>query len=118
MPVLVGGHLCQSENGVLTGQAVVVRLLAAVLAARGPAVLARGELLETGRLDRVELLVLPPVRHHLVRVGADELALQAVEVGRLVLSRAWATKRRGDVSGGAPALGWRMYKQPAGLMWN
>ncbi|KAJ3653144.1 hypothetical protein Zmor_019053 [Zophobas morio] len=83
--VLVRGHLGQTQHGVLAGQTVVVGLLAAVLTIRDPAVLAGGELLEAGGLDRVQLLVLPAVRHHLVGVGADEVALEAVEVGGLVL---------------------------------
>lgn len=89
VPVFMRRHLCQAQHGVLARQAVIMSLLAAVLAARGPALLARGELLEAGCLDRVELLVLPSVGDDLVRVGADEVALQAVEMGRLVLGRAW-----------------------------
>ena len=65
--------------------AVVVGLLAVVAAARGGAVLGGGELLEARGQDGVQLLVLPPVRHHLVGVGAVVVALQAVEVARALL---------------------------------
>jgi hypothetical protein len=87
VPVLVGRHLGQAEHGVLAAQAVVVRLLARVHATAGLAArLRRGELLEPGGHDRVEFLVLAPVRHHFVGVGAHELALETVEVRRLVLA--------------------------------
>lgn len=69
----------------MTAETVVVRLLARVRARLRVTGLRRGELLEAGRHDGVELLVLPPVRHHLVGVRAHELALEAVEVGGLVL---------------------------------
>lgn len=101
VPVLVGAHLRKPQHRVLALQTVVVRLLAAVLAVLHPAVLAGRELLEPGRLDRVELLVLPPVRHHLVGVGAHEVALETVEVGRLVLRVAQV----GGVGAVRPAAG-------------
>lgn len=69
----------------MAAQAVVVRLLLVVGAGIDVAVLRRGELLEAGGHDRVQFLVLPPVGNHLVGVGAHELALEAVEVRRLVL---------------------------------
>jgi len=87
VPVLVGRHLGQSQDGVLAAQAVVVRLLARVHATAGLAArLRRSELLEARGHDGVELLVLAPVSHHLVGVRAHELALQTVEVRRLVLA--------------------------------
>ena len=64
---------------------MVVGLLAVVAAARGGAVLRGGELLEARGQDGVQLLVLPPVRHHLVGVRAVVVALQAVEVARALL---------------------------------
>lgn len=86
VPVLVRRHLGQAEHRVLAAQAVIVRLLAGVHAtARLAARLRRRELLEARGHDRVQLLVLAPVRHHLVGVRAHELALQTVEVRRLVL---------------------------------
>ena len=44
-----------------------------------------GVLLEAGGHDAVELLVLAPVGHHLVRVRAVVVALQAVEMARALL---------------------------------
>ena len=64
---------------------MVVGLLAVVAAARGGAVLGGGELLKARGQDGVQLLVLPPVRHHLVGVSAVVVALQAVEVARALL---------------------------------
>jgi len=85
--VLVGRHLGQAEHGVLAAQAVVVCLLAGVHATTGLATrLRRSELLEARGHDGVELLVLAPVSHHFVGVGAHELALETVEVRRLVLA--------------------------------
>lgn len=69
----------------MAAQAVVVRLLLVVGAAVDVAVLRRGELLKAGGHDRVQFLVLPPVGDHLVRVGAHKLALEAMEVRRLIL---------------------------------
>lgn len=89
VPVLVGRHLRQTQHGVLTAQAVVVRLFARVHAtARLAARLGRRELLETRGHDGVQFLVLAPVRHHLVGVRAHELALQTVEMRRFVLTSA------------------------------
>ena len=88
MPVFVSLHLAEAEDGVLALPAVVVGLLAVVRAARRGAELGRGELLKAGRHDTVELLVLPPVRHHLVRVRAVVVALQTVEMARTLLIRA------------------------------
>jgi len=89
--VLVGGHLGQSEDGVAALEAVVVRLLVGVRALVDAARLRRRELFEAGRQDRVGLLVLAPVGHHFVRVGAHKVALEAVEVRRLVLHRPYST---------------------------
>lgn len=66
-------------------QTVVVRLFAAVLAARRSAVLAGCEFLKARRLDRIELLMLATMRDNFVRVGADKVALQTVEMGRFIL---------------------------------
>lgn len=95
MPVLVRRHLGQPEHGVLTAQTVIVRLFARVHAtARLSASLCGRELLEARGHDRVQLLVLPPVRHHFVGVRAHELALETVEVRRLVLAGTCAQMRR------------------------
>ena len=85
VPELVGLHLAEAEDGVLALAAVVVRLLAVVRAPRHRAELRRRELLEAGGHDGVELLVLAPVRNHLVGVRAVVVALQAVEVARALL---------------------------------
>lgn len=83
----MGRHLGQSQDGVLAAQAVVVRLLARVHATAWlTAGLRRRELLEARGHDGVELLVLASVSHHLVGVRAHELALETVEVRRLVLA--------------------------------
>lgn len=42
--------------------------------------------LEASRIDRVQLLMLPPMRHYFVRVRADELAFQAMKMGCFVLT--------------------------------
>jgi len=82
-------HLRQTEHGVLTAQTVVVGLFARVHAtARLAARLGGRELLEARGHDRVQFLMLAPVRHHLVGVRAHELALETVEVRRLVLAGA------------------------------
>jgi hypothetical protein len=78
--VLVSFHLGQAENGVLALGAVVVGLLAVVAATVDEAELGRGELLESGGVDGVHLLVLPSMGHDLVGVGAVVVALEAVEV--------------------------------------
>ena len=88
MPVLVGLHLAEPEDGVLALAAVVVRLLAVVRAPRHRAELRRRELLEACGHDGVELLVLPPVGDHLVGVRAVVVALEAVEVRRALLGLA------------------------------
>lgn len=88
VPELVRLHLAEPQHGVLALAAVVVRLLAVVRAPRHRAELRRRELLEAGGHDGVELLVLPPVGHHLVGVRAVVVALEAVEVGRALLSLA------------------------------
>ena len=64
---------------------MVVGLFLVVVAALNPTRLGRCELLETRSVDRVTLLVLPAMRHHLVGVGAHEVALEAMEMRRLVL---------------------------------
>jgi len=87
MAVFVSGHLGQSEDGVGALEAVVVGLFVRVGAVVDTAGLRRREFLESRRQDRIRLLVLPPVGHHLVGVGAHELAFEAVEVRRLVLHR-------------------------------
>lgn len=85
--VFVRSHLRQAEHGVLTAQTVVMRLFSGVHAtARLTAGLGRCELLETRGHDRVQFLVLAPVRHHFVGVRAHELALQTVKMRRFVLS--------------------------------
>lgn len=89
--VLVRRHLRQAQHRVLALEAVVVRLLRVVVAALDAAVLRRRVLLEAGRIDAVQLGVLPPVRHHLVGVRAHELALEAVEVRSLVAAASAAT---------------------------
>lgn len=85
MSVLVSGHLSQTQDGVEALEAVVMSLLVGVGAAIHSAVLGWGELLETGLHDRVRLLMLTPVSHDFVRVRAHKVALEAMEVGRLVL---------------------------------
>lgn len=85
MPVLVGLHLAEAEDGVLALPAVVVGLLAVVAAPAHRAELGGRELLEAGGHDGVELLVLPAVGHHLVGVRAVVVALEAVEVARALL---------------------------------
>ncbi len=98
MSVLVRLHLRQAEHCVLALPAVVVRLLAVVRALRrgrgrvgrpqrAAARLRRRELVEARRHDGVQLLVLAPVGHHLVRVRAVVVALQAVEVAAALLLR-------------------------------
>jgi len=94
--VLVGRHLGQAEHGVLAAQAVVVCLLAGVHATTGlTARLRRGELLEASGHDGVKLLMLAPVSHYFVGVGAHELALETVEVRCLVLTGTYV-RRAGE----------------------
>ncbi len=57
-----------------------------------------GVLLEASGHDAVELLVLAPVCHHLVRVRAVVVALQAVEVARALLVRACAHRQKTNIS--------------------
>jgi len=85
--VLVSGHLSKSQDGVGALKAVVVRLFVRVRTAVHPATLRRRKLFETGRQDRIRFLVLAPVGHHFVGVGAHKVALEAVEVRRFVLHR-------------------------------
>ena len=80
MSKLVSFHLGQAQDSVLTLAAVVVGLLAVVAATADQAELGRGVLLESGGVDRVQLLVLASVGHDLVRVGAVVVALQAMKV--------------------------------------
>ena len=65
---------------------MIVRLLAVVPAPVDEAELGRGELFEAGGVDGVHLLMLPPVGHDLVGVGAVVLALEAVEMAAGLLS--------------------------------
>lgn len=67
---------------------MIVSLFAGMLALYTTAGLTRRELLKTCRRDTVQFRVLPPVGDHFVRVRANEVALEAMEVGRLVLHRA------------------------------
>ena len=83
--VLVGLHLGEAEDCVLTLSAVVMGLLPIVTAAGRGTILGGSELLEARGQDGVQLLVLPPVRYHLVGIGAVVVALQAVEVARALL---------------------------------
>ena len=85
MPVFVSLHLGQAQHGVLTLSAVVMGLFPVVNAGGHAAVLGRRVLLEPSSHDRVHLLVLLPVGHHLVGVGAVVVALQAVEVAGALL---------------------------------
>ena len=80
MPILVSLHLGQAEDGVLTLCAVVVGLLPVMAAPVDQAKLGRSVLLKSGRVDRVQLLVLATVGHHLVGVGAVVVALEAVKM--------------------------------------
>ena len=64
---------------------MIVSLFAGMLALHTTARLARRELLKARRRYTVQL---PPVGDHFVRVRANEVALEAMEVGRLVLHRA------------------------------
>ena len=82
--ILVSRHLRESENRKPAYHAVVMRLPPVVLTPGDATLLRRRRLREPRRRDGVQLLMLPPVRHHLVRVRADEIALDAVEVRRLV----------------------------------
>lgn len=52
-----------------------------------------GHLPEAGRPDELELAVVAPVRDHFVRVRADEVAFQAMEMGRFVVD-ACANKKK------------------------
>lgn len=83
--ILVRGHLCQTEHSVLTLKTVVVSLFARMLALDTPARLAGRELLETSGCYAVQFRVLSSMSDHLVRIRADEVAFQTVEVGRFVL---------------------------------
>lgn len=87
MSVFVCRHLCKPQNGIVALQAVVMRLLSAVLAVDHLALLTRRELFESRRLNRVELLVLSSVSYHFIRIGANEVAFEAMKVRCFVLSR-------------------------------
>lgn len=67
---------------------MIVSLFAGMLALYTTARLTRRELLKACRRYTVQFRVLPPVGDHFVRVRANEVALEAMEVGRLVLHRA------------------------------
>jgi hypothetical protein len=86
MSILVSLHLGEAEDGVLTLCAMVVGLLAVVAAAVDEADLRGRVLLESGRVDRVKLLVLPTMGDHLVGVGAIVVAFQTVKVAARFLS--------------------------------
>lgn len=79
------GHLRQTQHSVLTLKTVVVSLFARMLALDTPARLTGRELLETCGGYAVQFRVLSSMSDHLVRIRADEIALQTVEVGRFVL---------------------------------
>lgn len=85
MAVLVRRHLGQAENSVAALEAVVVRLLVGVRARIDATVLRRREFLEPGGQDRVGLLVLATVGHHLVRVRANKVAFEAMKMRGFVL---------------------------------
>lgn len=70
-----------------------MRLLLVMVAALDATRLRRRKLLEARGVDGVPLLVLPAVRHHLVGVRAHEIALEAMEVRRLVLLLACEERR-------------------------
>ncbi len=76
----------EAEDCVLTLCAVVVCLLAVVAAAVDEADLRGRVLLESGRVDRVKLLVLPTMGDNLVGVGAIVVAFQTVKVAARFLS--------------------------------
>ena len=65
MSVLVGLHLRQAKDGILTLATVVVGLLAVMAAAGYGAVLGGRVLLEARRHDAVKLLVLSTMRNNL-----------------------------------------------------
>lgn len=85
MAVLVRRHLGQAENSEAALEAVVVRLLVGVRARIDATVLRRREFLEPGGEDRVGLLVLATVGHHLVRVRANKVAFEAMKMRGFVL---------------------------------
>ena len=78
--VLVSLHLRQAQHSVLALPAVVVGLLPGMAAAVDGAVLGRGELLEAGSQDAVQLLMLSAVSDNFVGVGAVIVAFQTVEM--------------------------------------
>lgn len=74
---------------------MVVRLFSGVHAtARLPARLGWREFLESRGHDRIQLLVLAPVGHHLVSVRAHKFALQTMEVRRLVLTGTYTWRKK------------------------
>jgi len=83
--VLVRRHLRQTQHGILALQTMIMRLLARVLTLHSTARLTGGKFLETRRRDTVQFGVLPPMSNHLIRVCADEVALQTMKMRRLVL---------------------------------
>ena len=85
MAMFVSFHLGQAQHGVLALSAVVMGLFSVVDARGHAAILGRRVLLEPGCYDRIHLLMLLPVGHHLVGVGAVVVALQAVEVAGALL---------------------------------
>lgn len=87
MTIFVSRHLTQTEYSVLTTEAVIVSLLTGmytrVWLAAG---LRRRVLLESGRVNRIQFVVLSTMGHHFVGVRADELTLQTVKMRRFVLA--------------------------------
>lgn len=53
VPVFVRGHLCEPQNGIMAGQAMVMGLFAAVLAIAHFALLTGCEFFEAGGLDGI-----------------------------------------------------------------
>jgi len=89
MSVLVCFHLRETKNSVLTLPAVVMSLFPIVTASWGRTVLRWGKLLKACSHDAVQLLMLPSMCHHLVRVRAVVVALEAVEMTAALLVCAW-----------------------------
>lgn len=83
--VLVRWHLRQTQHCILALQTMIMRLLARMLTLHSSARLTGCKFLETRCRDTIQLGVLPPMSDHLIRVCADEVALQTVKMRRLVL---------------------------------
>lgn len=63
-------------------------LFSAMLTVRGSTMLARCKFLEPSCLDRIQLLMLAAMRHHLIRIGTDEVAFETMKVRSFILRRA------------------------------